>query len=573
MPPSPRHVPVYRAERSVSGAKDISTFRERDTYVIIGRGFAAVANHLTLRASKNPEVRARVDRCRFVIIGGDEPWQSRGATPLGQFPHMLGLPGYQPLASSRSYALASDFGAYIRGAEEGLNRYYDQDLRLPANAWVGLIESFDQRGTKLPEDEKTRRAEALLVGPKAEEWEGRTGYPYRLSVFWREPSDTQRRLLYLYAHFVDVCTGPGPARLLPPRTYGDGLYAEHAGEPDDPPNYTALKRITKGDQHIGAKLPAPRPGIDESKGEAEVLVYGASPSGAWSAEHVVDNGKRLKLHWCADPKRSPTTEPGASYDDRMQAYFMHPAQANAAGGRNLRILKATRHCRFLATIDRLEAAASGRIKVTFSVPEDATGNWAVTEREYDQVVISIGQDNSIIRTGSAAYLIQNLGVMTPTYAGDLWNDLQEEDQDIPVGLSDMRGHLRILGAANVAGPRLQEDEYKEFSTNYVTHAKSLPHEGRAGGNSILVATATVGLANRFTPTRLDANHACQSLIQRIVGSAEVAGQVVKARQEEGYRLQPTPDSDRYLGKGFLTKNELQSVITNEDSLSRFTQQS
>ncbi len=447
-------IPVYRAEHATSGAADLSTVRPRETYVIIGRGFAAVANHLTLRASANPEVRARVDRCRFVIIGGDEPWQARGDTPLGQFPHLLGLPGYQALTGGRSYALASDFGAYIRGAEDGLNRYCDQDWRLPANAWVGLIESFDQRGTALPADEQQRRDQALLVGPDAKEWEHRPGYPYRLSVFWREADDPRRRLSYLYAHYVDVCTGPGPARLLDPSVYGPGLYEEHAGQPDDQPDSQTVKRLMKGDQHIGAPLP--------TGPEKRILVYGASASGAWSAEHVLNNSGGAQMHWAADPAFAPQEFQSKPYLELMEGYFKSPKQSNAPGGRNRPVIESTTEQRMLGRIERIEQGSGQRLKVSWKVPSDAPGWRSMTDCEYDQVVISVGQDNVKERAGSAAYLVQSLGAMAPIYARDLWSNFLKQDQTIPVGLSDRRGHLRILGAASVAAPRLSRDEGKEF---------------------------------------------------------------------------------------------------------------
>ena len=170
-------------------------------------------------------------------------------------------------------------------------------------------------------------------------------------------------------------------------------------------------------------------------------------------------------------------------------------------------------------------------------------------------------------------MVQFLGKLKPIYAGDLWNDLQEDDETIPVGLTDGRGHLRILGAASVAVLTDLDKPFEKFKKNYGRHAKSLPQEGRAGGNSLLMATTTVELANRFMPACLDANHACPSLIQRLVGTTEVAAQVVKARQEEDFRLPPTPDSERYFGKGFLTRGELKSVITTDETLSKFTPQS
>ncbi len=583
MPPSPRHVPVYRAEHGASGAKDISTFRERETYVIIGRGFAAVANHLTLRASTNPEVRARVDRCRFVIIGGDEPWKERGATPLGQFPHMLRLPAYQALGGGRAYAQSDAFGGYIRDAEKGLSRFCDQDVQLGTTSWVGLIETYDtyeKNDFTIPEDEANRRksTEIKKIGPQEDDWKLHPGMPYRLSVYWRESPTGDLNLSYLYAHYVDVCTGLGPSRLLHQFiSYGPGLYEKFKGEPYDQTDYSKPKPLIVGEHHIGAPLPTPTY-LPKKEGEneetmARILVYGANPSAAWSAEHVLNKSGNDRLHWCADPKRDPNKAQDKSYDDRNEAYFMHPSQANPAGGRNTKTVVNTKNERFLATITGIEKGAQERLKVTFSVPKDATGWRADEVREYDQVVISAGQENIKKRAGSAAYLVQSLGELTPIYAADLWNNLQDKDKTIPVGLTDGRGHVRILGSASVAVLTTESKFFDDFNDFYKKHSQSLPQEGRAGGNSLLMATTTVELANRFMPARLDANHACQSLIQRLVGTADVAAQVVKARQDEGFRLPPTtPDSERYLGKGFLTRGELKSVIGHDETLSKFTPQ-
>lgn len=561
---TPLTIPVYRSQHSRRGVPDLSTIRPREVYVIIGRGFAAVANHLTLRASTNPDVRARVDRCRFVIVGGDEPWQARGATPLGQFPHLLNLPAYQALGGGRSYALASDFGGYIRGAENGLNRYSDQDLRLPSGAWVGLVEGFDQRGSPVPADEQQRRDQALLVGPDANDWEQRPGYPYRLSVYWREPGDAKRRLSYLYAHYVDICTGPGPARLLDRSVYGPGLYDEHLGQPDDQPDYQTVKRLVKGDQHIGAALPM---GPDK-----RILVYGASASGAWSAEHVLNKSGGAQLHWAADPAWAPKELEGKPYLELMDGYFKNPRQSNAPGGRNLQVIESTADQRMLGRIERIEQGTGQRLKVRWKVPSDAPGWRAMVDCEYDQVVISVGQENVTMRPGSAAYLVQNLGDLMPVYAKGLWNGFSSNDEMIPVGLTDLQGHVRVLGAAGVAVLDKEHPQESEFKKRYTDHAASLPHEGRAAGNSILMASATVQLANRCFLSMYDANQACQSLVQRLVGNTNLAEQVVAARQGEPFRQNAEPVSERYFGKGFLTRDELKSVIASDDLLSRFTQQ-
>jgi len=560
MPPSPRHVPVYRAERSVSGAKDISTFRERDTYVIIGRGFAAVANHLTLRASKNPEVRARVDRCRFVIIGGDEPWQARGATPLGQFPHMLRLPAHQALGGGRAYAQSDAFGGYIRDAEKGLSRFCAQDVQLGTTSWVGLIETYENRNEPVPDDEGKRRKSDQITasGPQADDWEKHPGLPYRLSVYWRESPTGPLNRSYLYAHYVDVCTGPGPVRLLDPAVWGTPeLQSELDGQPYDPPDYVRdkpneFKRLIKGEHHIGANLPTE----PEKK---RILIYGASPSSAWSAEHVLKKGAVAELYWVADPARAPDEAKGKSYSDMLKIYFYHPTKANAPGGRNLETLDATSRRHFLGVIDKIEEGPDKALNVTFTVPADAPKDWKNKKvHTFDQVVISIGQNNDKTRPGSASYLIKALGKMNPIYADQLWKGLAGPDRKIPIGTIDRRGGVRVLGAAGVAGPGLST-EATDFRTAYEDYSAVLPPEGRAAGNSLLIAALTIELANRHMPVLLDSNRACLSLIQRATSSEAVAKKVIDARKMDSIRNKKDEAQADFPGKGFMTMDEIISA--------------
>lgn len=544
-------IPVYRSESTSSGASDLSTVRPREVYVIIGRGFAAVANHLTLRASTNPEVRARVDRCRFVIIGGDEPWQARGPTPMGQFPHLLRLPAYKSLRGDESYALASDFGGYIRDAEKELGNYLDVDMDFLKSGWVGLIETRDQKKIYIPQDEEERRdpKEVDLVGPGQEEW-AHPGAPYRLSVYWKDPAAKKRKLYFLYAHYIDVCTGPGPARLLDSDIceYGEGMMALHAGMPDDQPDYGKLKSIVKGDHHIGAPLPL---GSDKL-----ILVYGASASGAWSAEHVLNKGGGAKLHWGADQDYAPKDLRGKPYNDLMEGYFMHPQKANAPGGRNLEIVKKTADMRFLGRITNLEkGSGGGKIKVTFAVPGDALDWRAKITREYDQVVITVGQVNSLKTVSSSAYLTQALGKMRPQYARDLWSKFRPRDQDIPVAITDGRGAVRILGAAIASAAGLDVKFTADFKMGYEKHYVSLPIEGRAGGNSLLTAAATIELANRCSPGLVDVNRCCNSLITRALHST-AANSLVESRCLERVIRPVDPQGRDLVGKGHMSMDEI-----------------
>jgi hypothetical protein len=56
----------------------------------------------------------------------------------------------------------------------------------------------------------------------------------------------------------------------------------------------------------------------------------------------------------------------------------------------------------------------------------------------------------------------------------------------------------------------------------MAYIKSLPPEGRAGGNSIFVACATVMLANRCLGEKLNVNSACISLMKRFISDNQKA---------------------------------------------------
>jgi hypothetical protein len=563
-------IPVYRSESTTSGAADLSTIRPREIYVIIGRGFAAMANHLTLRASQNPEVRARVDRCRFVIIGGEEPWQPRGATPLGQFPHMLRLPTHEPLGGGKAYASSDRFGGYIRDAEASLNRYCDHNVKLGLLSWVGLIEAYANRGS-IPEDERKRRKDPAIAasGPQEDDWDLHPGFPYRLSVYWRNKPTESLNRSYLYAHYVDICTGPGPVRLMPSEVWNPPILGDELeGTPYDPPDYLRdkpgeFKRLIKGEHHIGANLPTE----PEKK---RILIYGASPSSAWSAEHVLKKGNAAALCWVADPKYAPPEAKGKPYLEALRINFYHPTKANAPGGRNLETLDATCHQHYLGTITRIEEGGGGTLKVTFSVQEDAPDEWKkTTVHAFDQVVISIGQDNDKKRPGSAAYLVQELGDLTPIYAKDLWDGLSGTDGEIPLGIQSDRGAIRILGSAAVSAPGLARGPADKFREDYKAFSAALPHEGRAGGNSLLVASATTEMANRHMPSLLDINRTCSSLIERLLGSADDAKKIIEARKNDSMRSSENGVVPSYQGKGFLTMDEIVSFTQNAGSRDRF----
>jgi len=185
------------------------------------------------------------------------------------------------------------------------------------------------------------------------------------------------------------------------------------------------------------------------------------------------------------------------------------------------------------------------------------------------VVISIGQSNHVSRSGSAAYLVQALGTMNPIYAKDLWSGLSGKDGETPLGISDGRGGIRILGSAGVMAPGLSDEEGDEFRKNYKIFAATLPFEGRAGGNSLFAASATTELANRHMPLRLDINRACPSLIERISGSTSGTNEVINARKNDSMRNHGQGNEVQYPGKGFMTIDEIISITNYSGSATRF----
>src|SRR6266852_1366621 len=69
--------------------KSLGTPFREPCYLIVGGGFAAAANHLTLKP-------ARMAGLEIIHIGMPDPWSNYCDLPMGQWPHALRIPGGQP---------------------------------------------------------------------------------------------------------------------------------------------------------------------------------------------------------------------------------------------------------------------------------------------------------------------------------------------------------------------------------------------------------------------------------------------------------------------------------------------
>jgi hypothetical protein len=288
-------------------------------YVIIGRGASAWYNHLTLL--QTPWGSDRMSRngapLPVMHIGYEEPWGRRGHERMGQPPRMLdffrglgpglGLPGG---LNEGDWLPASEFAATIRAAENEVCGFYrlverpDGSYLFTRNSlrnthlvikdgFVGIIEmahDFAGHPGYLPAPEQARAAAATATIGDPTVWLKPT-CPYRISVYHN------RVRSFVYAHKIDICTGPGQARLFPDTLFATPeLYQEHIPQrgvaPEIRPADQGFPRILDGNEYIGSP----------NDPDKSVLVFKGNPVGAQSAQSALDmplvrEGRRARRVW------------------------------------------------------------------------------------------------------------------------------------------------------------------------------------------------------------------------------------------------------------------------------------
>jgi len=237
---------------------------QRGRYVIVGRGFAAVLNHLTL--GKTPEGRRRIGGRDVLHIGLDDPWSHFVRHGMGQFPHLLCLPGYSETFSAEPTGshLRSDVFAAATAAEfarltagPGVE---PPPLGPCLGGWVALIQ---EKGLAPPADPEIKGLleelsiplESLAVYPYDS--------PYRLLVI-RPAAEGGHRPSFVYADRIDLCVGPGVPRLLnrdqfPSGQPGDLAWREYAGNAWEPVETIRRFRYAVPGVHAMYRTCAPPP--------------------------------------------------------------------------------------------------------------------------------------------------------------------------------------------------------------------------------------------------------------------------------------------------------------------------
>jgi hypothetical protein len=302
-------------------------------YVIVGRGASAWYNHATLLQTPWGRQRMSLGNALLPVmhIGYEEPWSRRGGERMGQPPRFLdffrglGNLGLAGGLDQGDWLPASAFARTVRDAEQYVSGFYsdvqltDGNYRLlypgPGlrdtslvirNGFVGLIQRQVAHPGALPAPEQTR-ANATTASDDPAVW-ANPACPYRLSVYHH------RVRRFVYAHKIDICTGPGQARLLDRALFAtQDLYDEHLPVRDEIPEIRpadqGFPRILDGNEYIGSPN-------DRDK---SVLVFKGNPVGAQSVQSAMDmphvrDGQRARRVWWVISEdvraRNPADVPG-----------------------------------------------------------------------------------------------------------------------------------------------------------------------------------------------------------------------------------------------------------------------
>lgn len=203
-------------------------------YVIIGCGTAAVVDHTTLRQTEWGKTRLADPRDKsgktllpVMHIGFKDPWWHYFTHGMGQPPYLLTMPGYHQRPSQETDVFhanpgcRSDRFAACTQNEWGLlwAKYHKEDPKLDQfsykEGWVAVIESKTIKASPKVV-EKLQKEEKLDISAKLkEDYDYAVGDPpYRLLVVV-PTNEKDKKLEFVYAYKIDICTGAGRARVPP----------------------------------------------------------------------------------------------------------------------------------------------------------------------------------------------------------------------------------------------------------------------------------------------------------------------------------------------------------------------
>ncbi len=372
-------------------------------YVIVGCGIAALANHLTLLVSDYG--KSRLAERPILHIGLPDPWKNYYPVEMGQWPALLTLP-------------ASPFG------------YQGVADRIPLNS-----RTFVALSERLWRDLSARQPFFVLRGrvTSIREMSGRIS----LGVRGVDGKSTE-----LNVRSVDICGGPGPAKLVDKDILQDSTLQQEYEMATG--ILHAWPRVVTGEAFLAlgsANLPLPG---------NRIAVVGGGPTAAWCVERAEQN--RNEVLWVHKDSLSPAFVSNGRNDGLAQG----PVTRSRASGRWVvdgDLFPRNRSTKFAEgfRVAKISASPSGSVNVRFEPNIDARYVDATrtslpmpsTDEVFQQVVIAFGQVKS--------YWEQLLECVLPR-ARWMGRHLVQDRVGRVIGMQSSEGTIRVLGAAALSHP-------------------------------------------------------------------------------------------------------------------------
>jgi hypothetical protein len=375
-------------------------------YVIVGCGFSAITNHSILQ-----QTAQRLQDLTVLHIGAPDPWADYYAVPMGQWPSLLTLPGYQSKLTNtaRSACLGSDEFGDINKSE--WDRLASVRPFAHVNAKVTAI-----KGVNTP--------------------------PSEYQIVLDDPART-----FVRAAYVDICAGPGPAKDLPATGIDPVLVAEYQTGSRLP---RLWPRLLSGENYL-SKSSGPW------ASNKSLCVIGGGATSAWCVERAQSQGN--KVIWLSkEPLNAAFVS--SRRNDNLVAGVM---KRELVQGEH--IVKGSLLPRKTTTIfaegyeaTTIKALTNNMVRVDFQSTGttqryvNSLGPQSVPPYvNVDQVIYSIGQNTDEKHPKSWPFILASV-LASATSKG---THLIKDRYDRAVGLQSEDHSIRVLGATALSHPAFQ----------------------------------------------------------------------------------------------------------------------
>ncbi len=409
-------------------------------HAVLGIGYAGLVDVSTLLAARSPIVAGGV-----LWLGDDDPWSAYDDHAMGQWPCLLALPGY---------------------------RAENQPRNEEAAQWLSSRAFAENNARQLEAIERELRVARLP---------GQVRTPFRLEagelVIEVERADSTVQTVRLRS--LDVCTGPGPARLLD-RDRPQGPFVRVDQLHFDDELYDEYRR---GGVSARVQVAQRFMHADVTPG-ARVLVVGEGALAAGCAERALARGSRVVWVGRRDDLAQNLPDSGR-YEHLFRDPRWRQTRSFEAAPPGLTVL--------VARVRSL-VPSGGRVRVELAAESRsaALAGPAVVD-DIDQVVISASSRSGANEEGSMRFLMK--AWMVPR--GERKHRLDPIVSDgLVVGYSALGGLLRVLGAP-MSG--LAAEEPPGVVQELRRWLGSLPRQARLAGIQIGITAgaALIARANGF----------------------------------------------------------------------------